>query len=466
MSILTLRLDPERKQPYYFQLYQAILQEIQSGGLAAGEKLPSKRSLAQRLSVSVNTVDSAYQMLTAEGYLRAADRSGFYVQPLALPTPPAEAEEDIGPPPPAPPSYEFDCAAGSVDTDAFPFETWSRLSRSVMYRQPQLLHHGDPQGDLELRQTLCRYLRQARGVHCGPEQVIVGAGMEYLLTVLCRLLPEDALFAMEEPGYPKAAQALRNGGGRLAHIPLEGGGMSVELLEQSGAQCAYLTPSHQFPTGAAMPAGRRSQLLQWAAARPDRYLIEDDYDSEFRYSGRPIPALQGADRQGRVIYCGTFSRSVAPSIRIAYLALPPSLLPLYRQRFSLQSSTVSRFEQHALSRFIQEGFYERHLNRTRNLYKKRRDLLIDELKQTPVGPWIQVLGAEAGLHLLLRLTNGMKEAEMLERARAQGAALTGLSSYYHDPALAPAADTLCGYAHIPQQKIPALAQALGRAWAL
>lgn len=465
MSILTFRLDPERKQPYYFQLYQHILQEIQNGGLASGEKLPSKRILAQRLSVSVNTVDSAYQMLTVEGYLRAADRSGFYVQPLARLKPPEE-EEPFCPPPEPPPSFEFNCGAGSVDTDAFPFETWSRLNRSVTYRQPQLLHHGDPQGELELRQALCRYLRQARGVRCGPEQVIVGAGMEYLLTVLCCLLPEDSLFAMEEPGYPKAAQAIRNSGRRLAHIPLDEGGMSAELLEQSGAQCAYLTPSHQFPTGAVMPAGRRIQLLQWAAAQPDRYLIEDDYDSEFRYSGRPIPALQGMDRRGRVIYCGTFSRSVAPSVRVAYLALPPSLLPLYRQRFSLQSSTVSRFEQHALSRFIQEGFYERHLNRTRNLYKKRRDLLVDQLKQTPAGPWIEIRGAEAGLHLLLRLTNGLKEAEMLERARAQGVALTGLSAYYRNPALAPEADALCGYVHIPQQKIPALAQALGQAWSM
>lgn len=465
MSILTVRLDPERKQPYYFQLYQAILQEIQNGGLAAGEKLPSKRTLAQRLSVSVNTVDSAYQMLTVEGYLRAADRSGFYVQPLARLTPPAE-EEPLCPPPAPQPSCEFNCAAGSVDTDAFPFETWSRLSRSVMYRQPQLLHYGDPQGDLELRQVLCRYLRQARGVRCRPEQMIIGAGMEYLLMALCCLLPEDTLFAMEEPGYPKAAQAVRNSGRRLVHIPLEGGGMSAELLEQSGAQCAYLTPSHQFPTGSATPAGRRSQLLQWAAAAPGRYLIEDDYDSEFRYSGRPIPALQGADRCGQVIYCGTFSRSIAPSIRIAYLALPPSLLPLYRRRFSLQSSTVSRFEQHTLGRFIQEGFYERHLNRTRNLYKKRRDLLIDQLKQTAAGPWIEILGAEAGLHLLLRLTNGLREEEMLERARGQGVALTGLSAYYQDPTLAPEAHVLCGYAHIPQQKIPALAQALGRAWTI
>lgn len=466
MGILTLRLDPSREQPYYFQLYQHILQEIQSGGLAAGEKLPSKRALAQHLSVSVNTVDTAYQMLVTEGYLRAADRSGFYILPLTRLEPPPDTSAPIPEPePPEPQPPLFDCAAGSVDTAAFPFDTWARLSRGVMYRQPQLLHHGHPQGDLCLRQALCRYLHQFRGVQCAPEQVIVGAGMEYLLMVLCRLLPENALFAMEEPGYPKAAQAIRASGRRVAPVPLEDGGMSVRLLEQSGAQCAYLTPSHQFPTGAVMPAGRRSQLLQWAAAGPDRYLIEDDYDSEFRYSGRPIPALQGGDRHGRVIYCGTFSRSVAPSIRIAYLVLPAGLLPQYRRQFSLQSSTVSRFEQHTLCQFIQDGFYERHLNRARNLYKKRRDLLIGQLKSGPIGHKIQILGAEAGLHLLLRLAGGPDEGEMLARARNQGVALTGLSAYYQNPDLSPKSTVLCGYAHIPQQKIPHLAQALGQAWA-
>lgn len=466
MGIVTVRLDPDRSQPYYFQLYRYLLQEIQSGGLTAGEKLPSKRALAQHLSISVNTVDTAYQMLVTEGYLRAADRSGFYVLPLAQLEPPSENPPSLAEPEaqePAPPP--FDCAAGSVDTTAFPFDTWARLSRGVMYRQPQLLHHGHPQGDLCLRQALCRYLHQFRGVRCAPEQVIVGAGMEYLLMVLCRLLPENILFAMEEPGYPKAAQAIRASGRQLVPIPLEEGGMSVRLLEQSGAQCAYLTPSHQFPTGAVMPAGRRGQLLQWAAAGPDRYLIEDDYDSEFRYSGRPIPALQGGDRHGRVIYCGTFSRSVAPSIRIAYLVLPAGLLPRYRQQFSLQSSTVSRFEQHTLCEFIQGGFYERHLNRARNLYKKRRDLLISQLKGGPIGDCLEILGAEAGLHLLLSLRSGLDEAEMLSLARAQGVALTGLSAYYQNPDLAPRSTVLCGYAHIPQSKIPDLAQALGRAWA-
>lgn len=464
MGNLTVRLSHSENTPYYLQLYRHIVAEIKSGGLASGERLPSKRALAQHLSVSVNTVDTAYQMLVTEGYLRAQPKSGFYVCEQLQLQPPQPRTAPPPPPVQAPAPCRFNCSTGSVDTSAFPFVTWARLSKDIMYHQPQLLHHGESQGDLCLRQALCRYLHQFRGVQCRPEQVLIGAGMEYLLMVLCCLLPESTLYAVEEPGYRKAWQAIENSGRRVVHIPLDAGGLSAAQLAQSGATCAYLTPSHQFPTGIVMPAGRRAELLRWAAQQPGRYLVEDDYDSEFRYSGRPIPALQGSDYSERVIYAGTFSRSIAPSIRIAYLVLPPSLLPIYHRRFSLQSSTVSRFEQHTLWRFIEDGHWERHLNRTRNLYKKRRDLLIACLRASPLGDVVRVQGAEAGLHLLLRLENGLTEQQMVERARAEGVAIAGLSTCYDDPSLAPPATVLCGYARFSDDEIRQLAQALGRAW--
>ena len=333
MSHITFPLLTSGGEPYYLQLYRHILKEIKKGGLQAGEKLPSKRALAQHLSVSVNTVDAAYQMLTTEGYLRAAPKSGFYVCPLPqLPTP----QRPVSPPPPpeAPKPYlPFDCSPGSADPSAFPFATWGKLTREVM-GQGELLSKGEAQGDLCLRQALCRYLHQYRGVQCQPCQVLIGAGMEYLLTLLCCLLPPETVYAMEEPGYPKAAQSFRNLGRKVVHIPVDKDGMDPVKLEESGGCCAYLTPSHQFPTGGVMPAPRRAQILGWAAEQEGRYLIEDDYDSEYRYAGRPIPALQGSDLHDRVIYCGTFSRSLAPSIRIAYLVLPMSLLPTYHRLFS------------------------------------------------------------------------------------------------------------------------------------
>lgn len=466
MGNLMVRLSRDAKDPYYLQLYRYIVGEIKSGGLSSGERLPSKRALAQHLSISVNTVDTAYQMLVTEGYLRPRPKSGFYVcEQLQIQPPPPRSSAAPEPLPPAP-SCRFNCSTGSVDTSAFPFVTWARLSKDIMYHQPQLLHHGEAQGDLCLRESLCRYLHQFRGVQCDPQQVLIGAGMEYLLMVLCCLLPENTLYAVEEPGYRKAWQAIENSGRQVAHIPLDQGGLCTGELERSGATCAYLTPSHQFPTGIVMPAGRRAELLRWAAAQPGRYLVEDDYDSEFRYSGRPIPALQGSDYSQRVVYAGTFSRSIAPSIRIAYLVLPPPLLDVYRRRFTLQSSTVSRFEQHTLWRFIEDGHWERHLNRTRNLYKKRRDLLLACLQSSPVGSAIRVRGAEAGLHLLLQLENGLSERQMVERARGEGVAIAGLSSCYSDPSLAPPATVLCGYARFSDDEIRRLAQALSDAWKL
>lgn len=463
MSSITFPLLSSGGEPYYLQLYRHILQEIKKGDLGAGEKLPSKRALAQHLSVSVNTVDTAYQMLTTEGYLRAVPKSGFYVCPLPqLPHPTRQ------PPPPEPAAapeepLPFDCSPGSADPAAFPFATWAKLTREAMGRG-ELLSKGEAQGDLCLRQALCRYLHQYRGVQCQSSQVLIGAGMEYLLTLLCCLLPPETVYAMEEPGYPKAAQAIRSLGRTVTHIPVDAKGMDPDKLEESGASCAYLTPSHQFPTGGVMPAPRRARLLGWAAEGKGRYLIEDDYDSEYRYAGRPIPALQGSDLHDRVIYCGTFSRSLAPSIRIAYLVLPLSLLPAYHRLFSLQSSTVSRFEQHTLFRFMEGGYWERHLNRTRSLYKKRREELAASLKASPLGPRIEILGSQAGLHFLLHVKGSLSEQAMVQRARQQGVRLLPLSGCYHTPALAPPSTLLCGYGRLPVEEIPLLTQALTRAW--
>ena len=268
-----------------------------------------------------------------------------------------------------------------------------------MYHQPQLLHHGESQGDLCLRQALCRYLHQFRGVQCRPEQVLIGAGMEYLLMVLCCLLPESTLYAVEEPGYRKAWQAIENSGRRVVHIPLDAGGLSAAQLAQSGATCAYLTPSHQFPTGIVMPAGRRAELLRWAAQQPGRYLVEDDYDSEFRYRGKPIPSLQSSDEKGKVIYIGTFSKAIAPAIRVSYMVLPGDLLDIYRRDCSFYSCTVSRIDQRILNEFIRDGYFERHLNKMRMRYRAKHDLLLAGLE--PFKKQFVISGEDAGLHLLL-----------------------------------------------------------------
>ena len=364
MESFTLGLMRGDGAPLYRQLYRHIVEEIASGGLAAGEKLPSKRRLAADLRVSVSTVETAYQMLVAEGYIAARAKSGFTVcriEKLDAPVRPAPAA------PPEPPAkrWAYDFGTGSVDTALFPFKTWARIQRETVTAHPELLNHGSRQGDASLRAAIAKYLHAYRGVVCAPEQIVVGAGIEYLVGLLARLFCAST-FAVENPGYPRTAQVLRNNGVRTVFVPVDGDGMTLDALQAGGAQLAYVTPSHQFPTGATMPIARRTELLRWAGAAPGRYVVEDDYDSEFRYDTRPIPSLQGLDQAGRVIYVSTFSKSMAPSMRIGYMVLPVPVLEMYRAEYGVYSSTVSRFEQQTLCRFMEEGHFARHLNRLRS----------------------------------------------------------------------------------------------------
>ena len=433
MVHLTTALDADSGVPLYEQLYRSLAGEMRSGTLAAGTRMPGKRRLAAELSVSVNTVDAAYQMLAAEGYLESRERSGFYVQEyLALPQ--AAAPEAAAlprqpqPQPPAPP-VRYDLSTRGVDPGLFPFRTWARLQKELLYSSPQLLTHGDAQGDVELRQALADYLEEYRGVRCTAEQVVVGAGMEYLLSLLAPLLPGKT--AVENPGYQRAKQVLENNGVVCCCLPVDVDGLSVEALSGSGAAVCYVTPSHQFPTGVTMPAGRRTELLHWASRCPgQRYIIEDDYDSEFRFDTRPLPSLQGmAGADGPVVYLSTCSRSLAPGIRIAYMVLPRQLLPACRAKYRIYSGTGSRFEQQTLARFIREGYFTRHLARERVAYKARRDALAASLRAAFAPDELTLTGLHTGLHLLARLKNAPPDAALHAAAKAQGVALSLLSDY-------------------------------------
>ena len=434
MVHLTTALDASSGVPLYEQLYRSLAGEMRSGTLAAGTRMPGKRRLAAELSVSVNTVDAAYQMLAAEGYLESRERSGFYVQEyLALPIrPAAPPPAALLPQPEAGPPVQpvrYDLSTRGVDPALFPFRTWARLQKELLYSSPELLTHGDAQGDIELRQALADYLEEYRGVRCRAEQVVVGAGLEYLLGLLAPLLPGPA--AVENPGYPRARRVLENNGVSCCCLPVDADGLSIEALSRSGAAVCYVTPSHQFPTGATMPAGRRAELLHWASRRPgERYIIEDDYDSEFRFDTRPLPSLQGmAGADGPVVYLSTCSRSLAPGIRIAYMVLPRQLLPAWRAKYRIYSCTVSRFEQQTLARFIREGYFTRHLARERVAYKARRDALAASLRTAFAPDKLTLTGLHTGLHLLARLKNAPPDAALHAAAKAQGVALSLLSDY-------------------------------------
>ena len=466
---LTTALDPASAVPLYEQLYRSLAAEMRSGAVAAGTRMPGKRRLAAELSVSVNTVDAAYQMLAAEGYLASRERSGFYVQQyLALPAPGA------APPPAAPrrtapdttdaPPVRYDLSTRGVDPALFPFRTWARLQKELLYSAPGLLAHGDAQGDPELREALAGYLAAYRGVRCGPHQIVVGAGLEYLLGLLAPLLPGPA--AVETPGYPRARQVLENNGVPCCCLPVDAGGLSPGALARSGAAVCYVTPSHQFPTGVTMPAGRRAELLHWAARRPgERYIIEDDYDSEFRFDTRPLPSLQGmAGADGPVVYLSTCSRSLAPSIRIAYMVLPEHLLPRWHAAYRLYSSTVSRFEQQTLARFITEGYFTRHLARERVAYKARRDALAAALRAAFPPEAATLSGLHTGLHLLLALHDAPPGPQLLAAARARGMRLATLREFDLDPAVhSPAGTLVLGYGSLSDAACPAVGEILSSA---
>ena len=371
----------------------------------------------------------------------------------------AEAEKEA-PPSPAP---RFDLSTGAVDTALFPFRTWGRLQKELLYNGEELLRHGHRQGDMELRRELAEYLRSYRGVVCTPGQIVVGAGVEYLLGLLAQLLRGSAA-AVENPGYDRPRTILENNGISCRCVDIDGGGLSPAGLEESGANLCYVTPSHHFPTGVTMPAGRRAQLLRWAGEKPGRFILEDDYDAEFRFDVRPLPSLQGmAGGAGRVVYLCTFSKSLAPSIRIACMVLPWELLGEYRRAFGSYSNTVSRFEQQTLRLFLEGGYFTRHLARMRGAYKGRMERLAAALEERFEA--VRLSGRHTGLHLLLTLPEGPGEAAMVEAARRAGVRLRGLSGYYMERVeRCPENTVVLGYASLGDGEIPLLAEALKGAW--
>lgn len=457
----TLTLNSRARIPMYEQLYGAIAAAIRDGSLQKGEKLPSKRELCTQLGISRSTVENAYELLRSEGYVEARPRSGFYAADYISLTPDPKRRRSV-PLPPAPQHasdlHSSPLSTSAVDVSLFPYASWAKLYKEVVYNSPELLQRGDPRGELSLRQALSRLLREYRGVRCTPEQLVIGSGLETLTEQLVTLLGSDAVYAMEDPGYPALERVLLARGRSIRSVPMDAQGMNAEALERSGATVAYLTPSHQFPLGITMPASRRSRLLRWAV-EGNGWIIEDDYDSEFRYGGRPISSMQGMDRHERVIYAGTFSRSLAPAIRLAYLVLPPALLGRWQKLFGRQQATVSRYEQRVMARFLKEGFYARYLRRVGKLYSDRRAALLRGL-DTIDGATVS--GAEGGIHFLLTLPR-FSEAELLSRAAAAGIPLRGLSEYCRNSPPLPST-LVVGYGGLPTAQVETVVQTLRQAW--
>lgn len=433
--MLTINLEPEKKMPLYEQIYQHIKHEIKEGTLPPNMKLPSTRSLSNNLSVSRNTVDLAYSQLVSEGYIESRPKSGYYVCITAdlsnitlknKPITKIDTKEKA--------KYLYDFSPFTIDINNFPYHTWKRLSKDAMNESNhELFLLGYNQGDENLRIAISDYLRSFRSVNCNTDQIIIGAGSDYLLQLLCQILSlatkeSNRKIAMENPTYMRAYHIFTGFSYQVNPITLDKSGIHIESLIKSKANIAYVTPSHQYPLGIVMPITRRLDLLNWASEASNRYIIEDDHDSEFRYIGKPIPSLQGIDSDGKVIYLGTFSRALTPALRIAYMVLPDKLFKLYKEHFSYYSSTVSRVDQHILAEFIMGGYFERHLNKMRKIYKSKHDLLIQSLKI--FGDKIEIEGENAGLHLVLRFNTKLSEDEIISIANNHYIKLYGLSKHY------------------------------------
>ncbi len=423
--MLTYELKKSAGVPLYEALYRCIRADILAGRLAAGEHLPSKRALAAHLEVSKITVESAYGQLLAEGYIRSVEKVGFFVEDGKSAAPAVPVAVDAPPPEPIAPRLDLTGGAGGQ----FPFSVWSRLQREVMLDYAEKLLLPMPNiGVFELREAIAHHLASFRGMRVAPEQILIGAGGDFLYNLLIQLLGRERVFAVEEPGYGKIRKIYAAAGARVLSAEMDGAGIVPASL--ADADTAHLSPSHHFPTGLVTPLHRRKELIEWAHSG-DKWIIEDDYDSEFRFDAHPMSTLFTLDGGERVVYMNSFSKSLAPSIRISYLVLPRALMAQFQEKLGFYSCTVPSFEQYTLARFLSRGYFEKHINRMRKVYKSKRNAVISLLNSCKFSDKLTILEQDAGLHFLLKIATDRSDDALIAHLAARGVRVQPLSHYCH-----------------------------------
>jgi len=451
-----IALNPEAPSPLYRQLYEGLRQNILTGKLTPGQRVPSTRTLSQSLGVSRNTVAQSYAQLLSEGYFQTMVGSGTFVcsqipddLDLLEATAPKFTQQlqrsprhlstygkslvDFDPFVPPEPEASINFRYGRPALDEFPFGIWRQLlSRYCRSSYDILDYNADLLGYKPLREAIASYLARSRSVHCKPDQVIIVSGSQQAIDLVARLvLNRGNAVALEDPGYLGARQAFLAQGATLYPIPVDESGIVVEALAEASdlqVRLVYVTPSHQFPTGAVLSLSRRLELLAWAQ-KTSALIVEDDYDSEYRYGERPIPALQELDANDCVIYIGTFSKVLFPALRVGYLVLPPDLVRVFCHAKWLVDRQSPLLEQYVLTDFITEGHLERHIRRMRNLYDQRRQSLVQSLSQY-FQHQIKIVGENAGMHIMIQISTALSDAEVLHRAVQAGIGLTAANPYY------------------------------------
>ncbi len=432
----------KRAKTLYEEVYEEIKSNILSGKLKKGERLVSKRSIAEQFGVSVVTAENAIAQLIAEGYIVAVQRSGYFIQYSGG----GEAEKNAEPFRAVPAPVDNTPLSGAAAL--FPFSVWARLMRVVIAEQDtRLLKPVGSQGVYDLRAAISDYLYRCRNMQVSPENIVIGAGSEYLYNLIIQLLGRDLRYGVENPCYDKPVKIYKLGGVDVCGIDMDEHGISVEKLRESGADVAHISPAHHFPSGAVMPIARRSEIMKWAEEKDGRYIIEDDYDSEFRRTGLPVPAIFSMETGGRVIYINTFSQTIAPSVRISYMCLPDSLMKLWREKMSFYSCPVPAFEQYTLAKFISEGYFERHVNRTKKYIYKNLELIISAIASENIS--IHEIGD--GLHFTVTVRENAEE--FIAKAEQCGMKIRKLSDYYINGGENHADDYVVSYANADENKI-------------
>ncbi|MBR1721776.1 MAG: PLP-dependent aminotransferase family protein [Treponema sp.] len=427
----------ESKGPLYKTLYNFILQDIRSGRLKANEKLPSKRSLARNLGISTISIENAYDQLISEGYLYTLPKRGYFVSEIenlgklerkSI----AKAPVTINIPPQKSGSGQifFDFSSNRIENVSFPFSIWAKLLReTISQKEKELLELSPSAGVRELREAIANHLESFRGMSVNPDQIIVGAGTEYLYGLLIKLLGNDKIYCIENPGYKKLKKIYESNKAHCIPVDMDENGLSVSQLKEVKGQIAHISPTHHFPTGICMLASRRYEMLAWANENENNYIIEDDYDSEFRQKGKPVPSLFSLDVFGKTIYMNTFSKSLTSTIRISYMILPEKLANLFYQTLSFYSCTVSTFEQYTLASFISRGFFEKHINRMRLHYGRKRTRVIEIIKKTFSEKECKILENDSGLHFILEFKTDKTDQELKEILNSRGILIKSITDF-------------------------------------
>lgn len=464
---LTVMLDHRNDRPMYVQLYEEIKRQIEEKVLSQGVILPSIRQLAEYLKISKNTVDHAYQQLVAEGYIESRPRSGYSVLPLEAPLVsknqklplPEKLQANLD----TVPRYDF--KYGEIESPQYPMKHWRKCLSDVLDKETSgILGYGHPQGESALRVEIAKYLLQSRGVSCDPEQILICAGTQHAVSMLVRLFNWGSrMIAMEDPGYRGVRTVFADHGCRIQPISVEADGMNVRELEglDSNIGAVYVTPSHQFPLGMVMPIQKRRRLLQWAEQH-EAIVIEDDYDSEFRYMGQPIPSLKSLDQTERVVYMGTFSKAFLPSARLSYIVLPSRMLPFLRNMLDVYNQAVSPIIQHAVTLFMQRGHFLRHIRKMRRLYQAKHRALVSAIERE-MGKAVRIIEHNSGLHLLIDV-KGKNNEELLKLATKVGVKVYRPSPHWLDPAACPRSYVMLGFGGLSITEIEVGIEKLKEAW--